>query len=38
LATIVLAAWRGWSNAVIARELGISVDTVRKWRRLFVDD
>lgn len=35
-AKIVLAAWRGRSNAVIARELGISVDTVRKWRGRFV--
>ena len=35
-ARIVLAAWRGRSNAGIARELGISVDTVRKWRGRFV--
>src|SRR5450759_961493 len=35
-AKIVLAAWRGRSNAAIARELGIGVDTVRKWRHRFV--
>ena len=35
---IVLASWRGHSNAAIARELGISVDTVRKWRHRFVRD
>jgi transposase len=34
-AKIVLAAWRGASNAQIARGLGISVDTARKWRRRF---
>ena len=37
-AKIVLAAWRGRSNAAIARTLGITVDTVRKWRRRFVAD
>lgn len=35
-ARIVLAAWRGRDNAQIARELGISTDTARKWRRRFV--
>lgn len=35
-AKIVLAAWRGRSNAAIAAALGITVDTVRKWRRRFV--
>ncbi|MEO5744999.1 MAG: IS630 family transposase [Terracoccus sp.] len=35
-AKIVLAAWRGRSNARIARELAISVETVRKWRGRFV--
>lgn len=34
-ARIVLAAWRGDDNAVIARELGISVGTVRRWHRRF---
>jgi transposase len=37
-AKIVLAAWRGRSKAAIARALGISVDTVRKWRHRFVRD
>ncbi len=31
-ARIVLAAAQGGSNAQIARELGINVDTVRLWR------
>src|ERR1700758_4097420 len=31
-ARIVLAAAQGFSNAQIARELGINVDTVRLWR------
>ena len=35
-AKIVLAAWRGRSNAAIAAVLGITVDTVRKWRHRFV--
>ena len=35
-AKIVLAAWRGRSNAAIAGALGITVDTVRKWRHRFV--
>jgi len=35
-AKIVLAAWRGRSNAAIAAALGITVDTVRKWRHRFV--
>ncbi len=34
-AKIVLAAWRRDSNAKIARDLGICVDTVRTWRRRF---
>ena len=34
-AQIVLAAARGQPNARIAAGLGISVDTVRKWRRRF---
>jgi transposase len=37
-AKIVLAAWRGRSNAAIAAELGISADTVRKWRGRFAAD
>jgi transposase len=34
-AQIVLAAARGWGNAAIAADLGVSVDTVRKWRGRF---
>jgi transposase len=34
-AAIVLAAAAGQANAVIARQLGICTDTVRKWRRRF---
>jgi transposase len=34
-AAIVLAAAAGQNNAVIAAELGICTDTVRKWRRRF---
>jgi transposase-like protein len=34
-AQIVLAAARGRDNARIARDLGISQDTVRKWRGRF---
>ena len=34
-AAIVLAAAEGTPNAVIARRLGICVDTVRKWRARF---
>ena len=34
-ARIVLAASRGHSNEWIARDLSVSVDTVRKWRRKF---
>ena len=34
-ARIVLAANAGHSNAAIARELHITVDTARKWRRRF---
>jgi transposase len=34
-ARIVLAAARRETNASIARGLGVSVDTVRKWRRRF---
>ena len=36
-ARIVLAAAGGDSNAVIARSLGVAVDTVRKWRRRFCE-
>jgi transposase len=35
-AKTVLAAWRGRSNAATAGELGIGVDTVRRWRHRFV--
>jgi transposase len=34
-ATIVLAAGEGVSNARIAADLGLHIDTVRKWRRRF---
>jgi transposase len=34
-ARIVLAAAAGTANAAIAADLGICVDTVRKWRRRF---
>ena len=34
-ARIVLAAWRGRPNAQIARDLGVSINTVRTWRRRF---
>jgi putative transposase len=33
---MVLAAGEGRSNAVIARELGVSVDTVRSWRGRWI--
>jgi transposase len=36
-ARIVLAAADGLANAEIARELEIAVNTVRKWRRRFVE-
>jgi transposase len=35
-ARIVLAAGDGRANAAIARELGLSEDTARKWRKRFV--
>ena len=34
-ARIVLAAWRREPNAKIARDLGVCVDTVRRWRARF---
>jgi len=34
-AKIVLAAVNGHTNAAIAAELGMHIDTVRKWRRRF---
>jgi transposase len=34
-AKIVLAAWRRETNARIARDLGVCVDTVRTWRGRF---
>lgn len=37
-ALIVLAAAAGASNAAIAAELGLCVDTARRWRRRFVTD
>jgi transposase len=37
-ARIVLAAGDGDANAVIARQVGVSVDTVRKWRKRFTGD
>src|SRR6266705_4125678 len=36
-AQIVLLAARHWPNAVIARRLRVSVDTVRKWRGRFAE-
>ena len=36
-ARIVLAAAGGAPNAAIARDLGVTVDTVRKWRRRFCE-
>jgi transposase len=36
-AQIVLLAARGWSNAAIARRVGCSDRTVRKWRRRFAE-
>ena len=36
-ARIVLAAADGKANAVIAADLGLHVDTVRKWRRRFCE-
>jgi transposase len=36
-AKIVLAAAGGAANAVIAADLGLHVDTVRKWRRRFCE-
>ena len=35
-ARIVVAAGDGDANAAIARQVGVSVDTVRKWRKRFV--
>lgn len=37
-ALIVLAAADGATNAAIAADLGLHVDTVRKWRRRFAAD
>jgi transposase len=37
-ARIVLAAHHGLPNAVIARDLCVTVDTVRKWRHRFHDE
>jgi transposase len=37
-ARIVLAAADGDPNAVIARKVGVGVDTARKWRKRFVVD
>ncbi len=37
-ARIVLAAADGDANAQIARDLGVHVDTVRKWRRRYCAD
>ncbi len=34
----MLAAAQGRANAVVAAELGIVVDTVRKWRRRFATE
>jgi transposase len=37
-ARIVLLAARRWSNAAIAAEVGVCVDTVRTWRSRFVSE
>jgi transposase len=37
-AWIVLAAADGETNAAIARQVGVGVDTVRKWRKRFAAD
>ncbi len=37
-ARIILAAHAGIPNAAIARDTGITVDTVRKWRHRFHDE
>jgi len=37
-ARIVLAAAAGGTNAAIAAQAGVCVDTVRKWRRRFAAD
>ncbi|MFF4290811.1 helix-turn-helix domain-containing protein [Streptomyces sp. NPDC001633] len=37
-AQIVLHAARGRSNARIARQTGLHLDTVRKWRGRFAED
>ena len=37
-AQIVLHAARGRSNACIARQTGLHLDTVRKWRGRFAED
>jgi hypothetical protein len=34
-AKIILAAADGWTNAAIAADLGLHLDTARKWRRRF---
>jgi transposase len=36
-AQIVLAAAAGSTNAAIAAQVGVHVDTIRKWRRRFAD-
>jgi transposase-like protein len=36
-ARIVVAAADGAPSAVIARDLGVTEDTVRKWRRRFCE-
>ena len=35
---IILKAARGWSNAAIARHVGCTEKTVRKWRSRFAAD
>lgn len=34
-ATIILLAAQGWSNAAIARRVGVCVDTARTWRNRY---
>ncbi len=36
-ARIILACWEGKENQQVARELGVSIPTVSKWRRRFAE-
>jgi transposase len=37
-AKIVLLAASGWTNAAIARTLGVAPNTVGKWRRRYAQE